>query len=1346
MGKLIRLELFNFKSYKGHHQLLFGDSYFTSIIGPNGSGKSNSMDAISFVLGIKSSHLRSTHLRDLVYRGRVLKTSKINADGLAAQPGENEEAEEEQDTQPERNDPKSAWVMAVYEDDAGDEQKWKRTITNQGASEYRINNGVVTAAQYNEALEAENILIKARNFLVFQGDVEAIASQSPKDLTRLIEQISGSLEYKAEYERLEAEADEATENQNNHLHRRRGINSEIKQYQEQKKEADNFQAKADERDQAIVRHILWKLYHFQRTIDESTEEIAKYQEELKEFRRGVKKYENAVEAARIDAAASQKNVSKVERAIKVKDRDIEDKNNQLVPIDEKVEQTERDQAKIQKRIDELIKERDQQAAGIESAKKDLALVEKAHKVFEAQWREQLKNMGRELSADDLKEYNSLKAQVIAKTTKNQAKLDNLLRTLKTDEITLNSLKSKLDSANSQVEKITEEVNQITERRDTTKSSIKEISKEMDNKKAEYNRYQSERLRINQKRTEIEEKISEVVKKLDDAKDGRRQNDREMRTKEMVTSLKRIFPGVRGRIGELCKPKQKKFDEAVITALGRDFDSVVVDTEKTAVECVQYLKEQRYGPMTFIPLDNIKVNAVNSSLKNLNKARLTIDTIDFDSSLERAMSYACGSSIVCDDLATAKHICYTKGTQVKAVTLEGFVIHKAGLMTGGRGAEGKNGKRRFEETDVQNLEKMFEKLMAELEALPKVNRRGSDEEKLQTELTGLEQRLHYAQSELKAFEQNLASKKKELDHLKREASKLQPQHDEHTRSLDALRESSQEFKEAVSEVEDKVFADFCKRLGYANVREYEVQQGSLEQEVAQKRNDFELQKQRLTSRLTWETSRLEDTKTRLKRLEDQTESLAQGIEEYNTTKIQLEEALDVDNAQLDTLKEQLTEVKAKLAKKNDKVVAARNALHKRNANVDAALREIAALESEAQRAAAGRYALLRRCKLEQIRIPLAEGSQSLEALPVDNMPEVDPEAMDIDEGAGVDPILSNDGIVVDFDELEDDLTESQDAHIEETLLQNIQSLNNTLEKLNPNMRALDRLKDVENKLKTTDKEFEDARTAAKKARDVFLAVKQKRYDIFSAAFTHISTSISSVYKDLTRSSAYPLGGQAYLDIEDSDTPYLAGIKYHAMPPLKRFRDMEHLSGGEKTMAALALLFAVHSFQPSPFFVLDEVDAALDNANVERIRNYLISHAGPGMQFIVISLKTGLFQGSESLVGVYRDQEVNSSNTLTLDVSFRQCRGVWRWILIWNSCASTSKFTNTSFTSEASDQKERDQQGGRLFWRSLAHDIMVAYLLPHILPEFCHRRTVVYQDCYAALVNCVSIILLCFWVAT
>lgn len=156
-------------------------------------------------------------------------------------------------------------------------------------------------------------------------------------------------------------------------------------------------------------------------------------------------------------------------------------------------------------------------------------------------------------------------------------------------------------------------------------------------------------------------------------------------------------------------------------------------------------------------------------------------------------------------------------------------------------------------------------------------------------------------------------------------------------------------------------------------------------------------------------------------------------------------------------------------------------------------------------------------------------------------------------------------------------------------------------------------------------------------------------MFYDAFSHISEKIDKVYKDLTKNATFTLGGTAYLMLEDSDEPYLEGIKYHAMPPMKRFRDMEQLSGGEKSVAALALLFAIHSFKPSPFFVLDEVDAALDNTNVSMVASYIREHSTPDFQFIVISLKHTLYEKAQSLVGIYRDQDINSSKTMTLMVT-------------------------------------------------------------------------------------------------
>jgi structural maintenance of chromosome 1 len=204
-----------------------------------------------------------------------------------------------------------------------------------------------------------------------------------------------------------------------------------------------------------------------------------------------------------------------------------------------------------------------------------------------------------------------------------------------------------------------------------------------------------------------------------------------------------------------------------------------------------------------------------------------------------------------------------------------------------------------------------------------------------------------------------------------------------------------------------------------------------------------------------------------------------------------------------------------------------------------------------------------------------------------------------------------------------------------------------------MRSADRLEQTSEKLQAVDREFNDSRKSYRKAQQEFQKVQQRRMELFNKAFNHIKDQIAPVYKDLTKSSSWPLGGQAYLDVEEEDEPYLSGVKYHATPPGKRFRDMEHLSGGEKTMAALALLFAIHTYAPSPFFVLDEVDAALDVANTMRLANYVREKAGPGMQFVVISLKAGLFQESETLVGVMRDQGVNSSRALTLDVSDSGC---------------------------------------------------------------------------------------------
>uniref|UniRef100_A0ACD5WZB3 Uncharacterized protein n=1 Tax=Avena sativa TaxID=4498 RepID=A0ACD5WZB3_AVESA len=219
----------------------------------------------------------------------------------------------------------------------------------------------------------------------------------------------------------------------------------------------------------------------------------------------------------------------------------------------------------------------------------------------------------------------------------------------------------------------------------------------------------------------------------------------------------------------------------------------------------------------------------------------------------------------------------------------------------------------------------------------------------------------------------------------------------------------------------------------------------------------------------------------------------------------------------------------------------------------------------------------------------------------------------------------------------------------------------IESTAPNLKALDQYEALQRKEREATEKFDAARKEHQEITEKYNSVKERRQQLFMEAFDHISKGIDVIYKQLTKCHTHPLGGTAYLNLENEDEPFRYGINYTAMPPTKRFRDMVLLSGGEKTVAALALLFAVHSFRPSPFFILDEVDAALDNLNVAKVAGFIRSKScervgeeqdcdgGCGFQSIVISLKDRFYDKAEALVGVYRDCEQNCSRTLTFDLT-------------------------------------------------------------------------------------------------
>jgi structural maintenance of chromosome 1 len=1029
----------DFKSYRGRHTLLFGSSYFTSIIGPNGSGKSNSMDAISFVLGVKSSQLRSDKLKDMVYRGRIIRDARVNADGTVTEGAEEngdangdangdtqENGESQSSTQ--RNDPQNAWVKAIYEDDAEQTHEWQRTITSSGASEYRINNRQVTQKQYNDALEEHGILVKARNFLVFQGDVEKIATMAPDKLTEQVERISGSLEKKADYDRLKAESEAATEDNARHLHERRGINGELKTYQEQKLEADEYERKLAERDEAVVTKTLWKLFLYQQTMEKARNKIASHQEELKEHKRSVEKYHQKYEQERQAEAKIKRDVTKTDRSIKSKEREIEDASNELAPIEEKIRLSNESRRKYESKIDGLRKQRDAEAAQVQKCRKDLETVQKAEKKWEDDFKAASQRQGRELSEQDLQEYNKLRSDVTKRTHGDQMQIDKLKREVDTDRDHVRNLQQSVDSHETAMEKLNAEISQLEERQRDTKTQVKDMEKSRLAKQQELDKLRSDRRQLEMQYNEKNQLLQEVLTRLSVVEGSRRESKKLQDARKAIERLRtRLGPEkVHGRYRDLITPKQQKYRKAMGRVLGTQMETVIVDTEATAKECINYLKQERIGIMTFNPLDSIQIQAVDPQLKGMHKGmRLAIDCINYDPKHERAMSAACGSTMICDNEKVAKELRYERRIQAKAVTLDGRVIGKGGTQTGGElERDDDANEQQWDERSYQILLDQVQRYQRELAALPKLDQKQTQESELTVDLSDLQDQIRGLQEESKGLSRNIESLKKELAHHKSELRGVRPNYDKQVQRLQNSEASLRSYQDSVDQVTDQVFSAFCQRLGYDSIRDYEAQQGTIQQEAAEKRLEFTTQRSKLQFMLKQLESSHRGIQERLKAAEEEIKKKTADITELEAKQEELQNNSDVLMAELETLKEERSRLDQKLTERAAAVKEARRVLDQRNEKVKNVLKEVDEEDAKIKTCATNRFKLLKDCRVNETNIPLTEESRPLTSLPMTDAPRPDADAMDVDEdpdATQIEPAQVDDyGIEVDFEELDEEL--------------------------------------------------------------------------------------------------------------------------------------------------------------------------------------------------------------------------------------------------------------------------------------------------------------------------------------
>ncbi|KAL5036733.1 Structural maintenance of chromosomes protein 1 [Batrachochytrium dendrobatidis] len=1248
MGHLIQLDVENFKSYKGKQTL--GPFYnFTAVIGPNGSGKSNLMDAISFVLGVKSSHLRSTQLRDLIYRAAGDNSDKnMPLESDSAEPHFNRNA---------------ASVTAIYETSQGNQIQFTRIIHSNGSSDYRLEGHTVTYQKYLAALKKENILVKARNFLVFQGDVEAVASQSPKDLTRLIEQISGSIELKDEYDRLKNELEIATEASAQNFSRKRNVNAEMKQFKEQKQEAERFEKLQESKDKLVQTLALWKLFHLDKHAETQQDllvidhrVVADADTQHVEIKSRLKGQVKAL-------AKSQKDVIRLERNAKQLQQKLDDLKPDLLRVDEQIRHCTKKQKIAMKNKDETEVELLNQSELVNMLKEDFGKLTRALDQFEEKVRA-TKKQSKSLGTLQLQEYKQMRTKVDTQLFAERQSLSLLKVQLQTANEASKRLQEGLEELQTKESMLLNDQKIHTQRKEKITAQLGQVDDELKASKKCLLDMDTDLRRLNQIEGEITEKLSEISSRLLQERADRHESERNKKFRDTLETLKRLFPGVHGRLFDLCQTTQKKYNLAISIVFGKNMDAIVVDTQKVAIQCIKYMREQRSGEATFLPLDTIQAKSINEKYRSFAKgARLAIDVIQSEPIAEKALLYACGNALICDSMDVAKYICYERHQEVKAVTLEGTVIHKTGMITGGWSVNSDNGKR-WEEKEIQDLKRSHDELTAQLIKIQKEKRKASHDDHIKSDILSLESRQTGLADELSAVNLRLATISTELENVCILINNKSLTHKAAVASASALYEQVQDADRKIMDVEQSVFADFCRKIHVANIREYEENQLQALQETAEHRLKLTTQHAKLESQLTFEQQRLSEFTARVGLLSETLQSDTVLLSEFQTKKDAILHQSAGLEAQCTLTDQGLCSAREDMEKHIGLVTGIKKEITELNKNHELVSKNMAAKEAEIERCIAEKILVLRRCKMENTQVPL-EGRKmndvTLEEL--DNWEadanvnsEKDPNQMDVDmqtseDSSGAKYMTANrlHRIQVNYKSLIKMYREKSGDETEQEFLDQIKEMTAEIERIAPNVRSTDRLDDIETKFKETADEFERARLDAKEAKDRFQEIKTQRFELFHNAYLHIESVIDSIYKELTISTSFPVGGTAYLSLEDSEEPYLDGIKYHAMPPMKRFREMEQLSGGEKTVAALALLFAVHSVCPAPFFVLDEVDAALDNTNVAKVTNYIRNHASDTMQFVVISLKPTFYENAESLVGVYRDQDQCSSRVLTMDLS-------------------------------------------------------------------------------------------------
>lgn len=1148
---LKQIELENFKSFGTKVRIPFLTG-FTAITGPNGSGKSNIIDAILFVLGVRSPKMvRAERLSDLIYKGdREAKYCKVS---LIFDNSSNE--------------------IPVNSDEIVLTRKIKLApLPNNPMNYYSyfyINGKSASLNEFVELLSSANI---SSSSIVQQGDVTAIVEMGDVQRRKIIDEIAGISEFDKEIDKAKREREEVEKNIE-HIEIILGeIKRQIRQLKKERDEAVKYKQLIEELEKKKAMMDFKKKIEIEREISEIHRQIEKYERE---------KSENEEEVKKVREEYKEKQI----RFQEIDNKLAEIGGEEIIEIKNKIDYFKEETIKAKEKINYYRKELAEEKGRINEAEAILKKIDKEVKQYKSK-RESLENdlnrKRKEIEKSE-KELNKIKEEIERADERSieiGRKIAKIKKDLEKAKEDLHSLLLNKDRILEKREELLSKLKEIESNKNAFETELKEIKWEM----SQVSREEKE---IKKKKEKLERELFENKKEEANLSERLRECEKQMislqrelsqlRAREDVASLspatKEILrlrdegtmKGIHGILAELGRAEEK-YQKALEVSAGKRLEAVVVENDEIASKCIDYLKKNGYGRATFLPLNKLTAGKPRGrallTVRDDRAIAFAIDLIKFDSKYKEAFWYAFGDTIVVKDLDSARSLM----GGVRLVTLDGELVEASGAITGGSFVE----RKLFGAGDSRKI----------IEISEKIRELSSEQENISKRLIEIKDAIGKIEEELRSLPSIDFEKIEKFEIRKREIeNKLKAVNQE----LERRSSACQEIEKFLEEIESKIG-----------------------------------EKENLIKNLEREIEKEEKELLRIAKKEaiKEMEFLKEKIDETRKEEIFLDGKIKTLEKEYEIVLARYKEIESKIIESRNKVDEIEEDLREEEKSYEESKNELKTYEEIERK-------LLSKTKgLTEERDKLYREIVELENR-IDKISVKIESSIDIISRAKA-RLPSLESALADLIDLKYEFKEEELLSYDE-IKKRIKEIEENLQRIEPvNMRALEEYERQEERRKRFEEDLNKLKEQRKNLIKLEREIEKRKKDTFYKVFNEINKNFREIYRELA-------DGDGELVLENEENPFEGGLLIKVKPGDKRMLHLNALSGGEKSIASLAFIFALQAYEPSPFYVLDEIDMFLDEKNAERVAK-IISQRASTAQFIVVSLRRITLKHAHHIYGV------------------------------------------------------------------------------------------------------------------